>query len=63
MQIKTSGGLSNGTLTPKAKPGMLGNTRPGARANIKTTANVRHGSGSMSGSDRRSACDIKTKAI
>ncbi len=62
MNIKSSGGLSNGSFSPKSSPGNISQTRPGAVANIKTTASVRHSAGSMAGSSGRSAKDIKSTA-
>lgn len=60
MNIKTSGGLSNGSMSPRGNPGMISQTRPGAPGNIKTTAMPRSSTGSMAGSSGRSAKDIKT---
>lgn len=62
MNIKTSGGLANGSFSPKGSPSMMSQSRPGAAGNIKTTAMPKSGSGSMAGSSGRSSKDIKSTA-
>lgn len=60
MNIKTSGGLANGSFSPKTSNASISQSRPGASANIKTTVKTSYSAGSMGGSSGRSAKDIKT---
>lgn len=58
--IKTTA-VSRGYLSPKGSPSMIGMTRPGGNANIKTPVMLKaHKSGSMSGSTSRSSAKIRT---
>jgi len=62
MNIKSSGGLANGSFSPKGSPSMISQSRPGSSATIKGSPMTRSGSGSMAGSSGRSSKDIKSTA-